>query len=135
MKGKGSKSPHNPVHQSWISEAVKQLVNSPWFKTVDGTNPGTVFIITPMKKSARRYARSMKKDLAGFSKRLDVRTIEMSAGTAADVVLFDTVKSSSHAGDPHRLCVALTRAIQAEIVLLKREDSLKASGRNGPYKP
>lgn len=106
-----------------------------WFKGVDGTTPGTVLIITPMKESMRRYTGAFKKNLAGFSERLDVRTIETSAGTSADVVMFDTVKSSSHVDNPHRLCVALTRAIQAEIILLRRGDSEKASGRNGPYQP
>lgn len=56
----------------------------------------------------------------GVERRIEARTIDTVQGGEADFVFLDLVRSEAteFTDDPNRLCVALTRARQAEVVLM-----------------
>jgi hypothetical protein len=51
------------------------------------------------------------------------------------MVILDIVKGSSFIDDKHRLCVALSRAIQGEMILMTHEMSVRINHRYGQAKP
>lgn len=73
-----------------------------------------------MKAFAKNYRHAVDKLSPTQAPRVDVRTIETAAGAEADVVFVDIVKSGSFVDDKNRLNVALTRAKQGEVILMRR---------------
>jgi hypothetical protein len=81
--------------------------------------PGDILILSPYKAAVTKYRIAASK-LPKGGDRVRVLTIDTAQGQEADVVFLDMVKrqSTEHAENPKRLCVALTRARQAEVILM-----------------
>ena len=112
----------NSRHQEVVLEHVASLLeNRTFLHTDDSWSPGTIMILSPYKESVIHYQRAVNKLLPKQSRRrVQVRTIDTAQGQEADVVFLDLVNDhpTSHVDDPKRLCVALTRARQAEVILM-----------------
>ncbi|KAM4064904.1 AAA domain-containing protein [Hirsutella rhossiliensis] len=110
----------NPAHHKWILEQVQQLLHDEAFAAVDGRARGTIMIATPYSTAVREYHSSVKKWPQELQDRVEVLTIDKAQGNQADVVFLDMVRTAK-AGfmdDPYRLNVAITRARQAEIIVM-----------------
>ena len=116
-----SNSFYNEWHQNWAMKRVKELLAATEFRRVDKPDePGTIMVIAPYRTAINNY-RSLVRDLGESAKgRVDVRTVDTAQGNEADVVILDLVRTRTPGfmDDPHRLNVAITRARQAEIILM-----------------
>lgn len=107
-------------------DRVMELLQDTSFRQVGRTDRGTILIIAPYKEAYQKYKKSIKnlpqtfQARLGVEARLEARTIDTVQGGEADFVFLDLVRSSAtdFTDDPNRLCVALTRARQAEVVLM-----------------
>lgn len=120
---------YNPAHIPWVMERVQELLFDTMFKQVGKNERGTILIISPYKESYMKYKRAIR-DLAAASHarlnvegRVEARTIDTVQGGEADFVFLDMVRgvATDFTDDPNRLNVALTRARQAEIILMHPE--------------
>lgn len=117
---------YNPSHIEWVMKRVQELLPDAMFKQVGKNERGTILIISPYKESYMKYKRAIKDLPAAWQARLNVekraeaRTIDTVQGGEADFVFLDMVRSAAtdFTDDPNRLNVALTRARQAEIILM-----------------
>ncbi|PFH62770.1 hypothetical protein XA68_11993 [Ophiocordyceps unilateralis] len=110
----------NPVHHKWVLEQVQRLLQDDSFETVTGTGSGTVMIATPYSTAVRQYHASVKKWPEQWQNRVEVLTVDRAQGNQADVVFLDLVRTTK-AGfmdDPKRLNVAISRARQAEVIVM-----------------
>lgn len=137
----------NKNHINWVVQRViRDLVQDRHFRTTDGKKVGSIIVTTPYKAQFTDY----RKEINGLMRELDTehrlnrghderlhrevlveaRTADTVQGHSADVVVYDLVNSevTSHVADQNRMCVALTRAKQAEIIVM--ESSML--GREGP---
>jgi regulator of nonsense transcripts 1 len=133
------KSKFNKSHQHWVvNRILRDLAQDPEFRSTDGNEPGSILVTTPYKASFTNYRKSIngllqeldrEYRLAGSHGRrlhrevlIEARTADTCQGHAADVVVFDLVSPqiTSHVADPNRLSSALTRAKQAEIIVMER---------------
>ncbi|UKZ74284.1 hypothetical protein TrVFT333_001946 [Trichoderma virens FT-333] len=91
----------NPKQHHWVIEQVKCLLEDAKFQSVSGT-PGTIMIQTPTALPT------------------GILTVDKAQGNQADVVFLDMVRTTSvgFMDDPQRLNVAITRARQAEIIVM-----------------
>ena len=114
----------NPFHQDWVMARVQELLDDPKFVQVDSSLPGTIMIISPFGESVQRYRLAVEK-IPDARKRLRVepRTLGTAQGAEADLVFLDMVKlrPSHFSNDKKRLCVALTRARQAEVIMMTED--------------
>ena len=111
----------NPGHQKTTLEHVGSLLEDPSFMHPDGVNPGTIMILAHYKEAVNRYQGAINRLFSKQSKRrVQVRTVDTAQGQEADVVVLDMVndRQTVHIANRKRLCVALTRARQAEIILV-----------------
>lgn len=116
----------NPSHIEWVMNRVQELLPDSKFQQVGKRERGTILIISPYKESYHRYKKAIKALPPQWQARLNVegrceaRTIDTVQGGEADFVFLDMVRSvaTDFTDDPNRLNVALTRARQAEIVLM-----------------
>lgn len=107
-------------------DRVMELLQDPSFRQVGRTDRGTILIIAPYKEAFMRYKKSIKnlpqtfQARLGVEARLEARTIDTVQGGESDFVFLDLVRSSAtdFTDDPNRLNVALTRARQAEVILM-----------------
>lgn len=120
---KGGTSSWNPCHHEWIQKRIRGLLGASWFKTVDGKRPGSILIVASSKEAAYRYLMAMESWGSESRDRVEVRTVETAAGAQGDIVFVDIVKPSDYIDNKHRLCVAMTRAIQGEVILLSKRMS------------
>lgn len=144
-------SKYNPVHQQFVMNRVNELVHDPDFRSVDGKERGSILIITPYRAATNFYRKAVN-DLLGRLDRgkhktedkrsgmhhgvaVDVRTVDGSQGSEADVVILDLVHETitEHIDNSKRLCVAMTRARQAQIVVMHRGMLNKAMWINEIY--
>ncbi|KAG6367630.1 hypothetical protein INS49_001823 [Diaporthe citri] len=117
---------YNEDHGVFVMDRVMELLQDPSFRQVGRTDRGTILIIAPYKEAYMKYRKSIKnlpqtfQARLGVEARLEARTIDIAQGTESDFVFVDLVRSSAtdFIDDPHRLCVALTRARQAEVILM-----------------
>ncbi|KAH8767472.1 P-loop containing nucleoside triphosphate hydrolase protein, partial [Diaporthe sp. PMI_573] len=127
----------NEAHRDWVEELVLRLVKDPMFLQTNGKDRGTILIISPYKKAVTEYrmmVREIREGPSGLNGCVvEARTVDTSQGHEADVVILDFVSDlvTTHLQDPNRLCVALTRARQAEFVLMNSEmvSKLRSSGK------
>ena len=117
---KRSKSPSNKVHRNWIVPRVLELLNAPWFTRLDGETPGTIMIVASLRGAVKQYRKRLGDLPVELRSRVNIRTIDGSQGHEADIVFIDIVKMTAFHDDGCRLCVATTRAIQGEIILMAR---------------
>lgn len=116
----------NEDHGVWVMERVVELLSDPMFRQVGKTDRGTILIIAPYKEAYVKYKKSIQNlpkawaARLGVERRVEARTIDTVQGGEADFVFLDMVRSvaTDFTDDPNRLCVALTRARQAEVVLM-----------------
>lgn len=110
----------NPAHHKWILGQVQELLADEAFVSVDGHARGTIMISTPYSTAVREYHAGVKKWRQEWQDRVEVLTVDKAQGNQADVVFLDMVRTTK-AGfmdDPYRLNVAMTRARQAEIIVM-----------------
>ncbi|KAJ0116673.1 hypothetical protein J7T55_009823 [Diaporthe amygdali] len=138
MNSSTGKSKSNDGHLNWvIQRAVRDLVQDRQFRSTDN-QPGSIIITTPYKAQFSNYRKAIN-DLmreldrehrtAGGSGKgyhrevlVEARTADTVQGHSADLVIFDLVHSEAtpHIDDANRMCVALTRAKQAELLIMQR---------------
>lgn len=116
---------YNPSHQDFVMDLVGKLVDDKYFRQTNGKDRGTILIMSPYKRAFIEYNKAIKvltKTSSGghLDCVVEARTVDTSQGHEADFVFFDFVndRSTKHLEDPNRLCVALTRAKQAEIIIM-----------------
>lgn len=133
------KSKFNRNHTNWVVQRViRDLVQDRHFRSTDDKEPGRIIVVTPYKAQFTNYRKeinSLMQELdrehrhtGGRGERLhrqvlvEVRTADTVQGHSADVVVYDlvTAQITSHVADGNRMCVALTRAKQAEIIVMER---------------
>ncbi|UKZ47727.1 hypothetical protein TrVGV298_001953 [Trichoderma virens] len=109
----------NPKQHNWVIEQVKCLLEDAKFQSVSGA-PGTIMIQTPYSTAYRQYHGEVKQWPAEWQSRVLVLTVDKAQGNQADVVFLDMVRTTSvgFMDDPQRLNVAITRARQAEIIVM-----------------
>ncbi|KAM7209739.1 P-loop containing nucleoside triphosphate hydrolase protein [Naviculisporaceae sp. PSN 640] len=114
----------NEFNHVWVMERVHELLADPRFLQPDSSTPGTILLVSPYRTSFQRYRSAVDEQIHDPKKRVrvDVRTLGTAQGAEADVVFIDMVKSraSDFSDDSKRLCVALTRARQAEVIMMNR---------------
>ncbi|KAK7740805.1 hypothetical protein SLS53_005273 [Cytospora paraplurivora] len=117
---------YNADHMDWVMDRVGELLSDTMFRQVGKTDRGTILIIAPYKEAYMKYKKAIQNlpkawaARLGVGRRLEARTIDTVQGGEADFVFLDLVRSeaTNFTDDPNRLCVALTRARQAEVVLM-----------------
>ncbi|KAJ0116674.1 hypothetical protein J7T55_009824 [Diaporthe amygdali] len=132
----------NRAHQDWVERLVIKLIKDPMFVQTNHRDRGTILIMSPYKRAVLEYRKMIndqRRTPSGlYGCVVEARTVDTSQGHEADVVILDFVSDwvTNHLQDPNRLCVALTRARQAEFILLHTdlEDKLEGLGQfaNGP---
>lgn len=128
----------NPSHISWVMDCLQELLVDTNFKQVGKQERGTILIISPYKESYMRYKKAIRDMSAkmqtkvNVERRVEARTIDTVQGGEADLVFLDMVRSvaTDFTDDPNRLNVAVTRARQAEIILM-HPDSESSRHANG----
>lgn len=111
----------NPVHHRWILEQAEALLRDDQFVSItEPDTPGTIMIQTPYSTAVRQYDTQVKQWPERWRNRVQVLTVDKAQGNQADVVLLDMVRTTKvgFMDSPHRLNVAITRARQAEIVVM-----------------
>ncbi|KAK2609483.1 hypothetical protein N8I77_002980 [Diaporthe amygdali] len=117
---------YHPGHLKWAMELVLKLLKDPGFRQTNGVERGTILIMSPYKQAFIQYGkaiRELKIRNPRFKDRVvEARTVDTAQGHEADVVILDFVRDhpTSHLNNPNRLCVALTRARQAEFILMHK---------------
>ena len=117
----------NMAHIEHACTLVVQAIQDDKLKGMNGKKV-TVLVATFYMAQKAKYAELFdelvfRKTLTHQQRRqIDVRTVDDAQGFAADLVIVDFVKTSSpgFTCDRRRLCVAITRARQAEIILMSR---------------
>lgn len=115
------KSFWNPTHHKWLVQHAKALLNDANFRSIsDPDRLGTIMIETPYSCAVRQYHAEVKQWPQEWQDRVQVVTIDKAQGNQADVVFLDMVRTTKvgFMDDPQRLNVAITRARQAEIILM-----------------
>ncbi|PTB70361.1 hypothetical protein BBK36DRAFT_1109180 [Trichoderma citrinoviride] len=109
----------NPKQHNWVAEQAKCLLGDSKFQSVSGA-PGTIMIQTPYSTAYREYQTEVKQWPVEWQGRVQVLTVDKAQGNQADVVFLDMVRTTSvgFMDDPQRLNVAITRARQAEIIVM-----------------
>ncbi|KAH0497353.1 hypothetical protein TgHK011_004665 [Trichoderma gracile] len=109
----------NPKQHSWVIEQAKYLLGDSKFESISGA-PGTIMIQTPYSSACREYQSEVKQWPVEWQGRVQVLTVDKAQGNQADVVFLDMVRTTSvgFMDDPQRLNVAITRARQAEVIVM-----------------
>jgi hypothetical protein len=109
----------NPMQHAWVVEQVKCLLDDDEFQSLSG-GPGTIMIQTPYSTAYRQYLGEVKQWPLNWQSRVQVLTVDKAQGNQADVVFLDMVRTSSvgFMDDAQRLNVAITRARQAEVIIM-----------------
>jgi regulator of nonsense transcripts 1 len=115
------RSAWNPKHHNFVMEQVEGLLRDPDFVQVGSSERGTIMILSPYRAAVHKYEGAVKRFLTrDLKRRVQVRTVDTAQGQEADVVFLDMVKmhATPHLDRAKRLCVGLTRARQAEVILM-----------------
>lgn len=111
----------NPVHHKWVIAQVEALLDDGKFLSIIHQGaPGTIIIESPYRHALTQYAAVAKKWPTEWQDRVQVLTVDRAQGNQADVVILDMVRTTT-AGfmdNPRRLNVAITRSLQAEIIVM-----------------
>jgi hypothetical protein len=115
----------NNGHQEWVMKIVRHLLLDPMTLNLSDREH-KIAIISPYTESTRKYTAAVKEleeTLPSSVPRGHViaRTVQGIQGCEVDIVIFDVVKSTPFTRDPHNLCVALTRAVYGEIIVMNEE--------------
>lgn len=125
LKGSQEKSERgsfwNPVHHQWLLKQVQSLLQDPGFRsTTNKGMPGKVMIQTPYSAAVRQYVAEVRTWLPSWQERVEILTVDKAQGNQADAVFLDMVRTTraGFMNEPQRLNVAITRARQAEVILM-----------------
>lgn len=132
-----AKSKYNLNHVEWVvKRLIRDLAQDPHFRSADGKEPGSITVVTPYRAQLAHYSKEIKdlmKDLdksrqgAGIhgqklhrEMRIEARSTDTVQSHSADLVVIDLAHSvvTDHLDDVNRLCVSLTRARQAEVIIM-----------------
>ncbi|KAI8306908.1 hypothetical protein K4K61_004010 [Colletotrichum sp. SAR11_59] len=117
---------NNAAHVNWVIPLVKKLLRNPRLTGVHSDAPARILIVPLYKAQVDLYRQTLTYEHARGTlsdedlHRIDVRTLDSSQGEERDLVIVDYVQTDK-AGfcvDSNRNCLATTRAIQCEIILL-----------------
>jgi regulator of nonsense transcripts 1 len=116
----------NPGHHDFVMKEVERLLNDLAFLQAEKNERGTIMILSPYRESIHHYQGAVNKlgtRDRDMRRRVQVRTVDTAQGQEADVVFLDMVRNraTDHTANYKRLCVALTRARQAEVILMTSE--------------
>ncbi|KAK7402852.1 hypothetical protein QQX98_011382 [Neonectria punicea] len=120
----------NPAHHKWVIDQVQNLLRDPEFRSITDMNvPGNVMIQTPYSSAVRQYLAEVKQWPQEWQDRIEVMTVDKAQGNQADVVFLDMVRTTKAGfmNEPQRLNVAITRARQAEIILMHYQMTWRTS--------
>ena len=114
---------YNPAHVNFVFKMVQRLLSDKKFK-------GKILIISPYREQVVRYRAVMR---AFHVERVEVRTVETVQGGEASVVFFDLTRerSTPFNNESHRLAVSLTRAQEAEIIIMHEKQARERAGNFG----
>ncbi|KAL6857951.1 hypothetical protein ACO1O0_005397 [Amphichorda felina] len=118
----------NPAHHKWVMEQTEKLLKDDKFQSVTRTgSPGTILIESPYSIAMRQYDAEVKQFPDEWQNRVQVLTVDKAQGNQADVVILDMVRTTKvgFMDDPQRLNVAITRARQAEIIVMHHMMTLR----------
>ncbi|OAQ69913.1 nonsense-mediated mRNA decay protein 1 [Pochonia chlamydosporia 170] len=119
-----AQSPYSSAHSRYVIARVKELLEVDWFKsTSDDISPGSILIVTSAVESQRKYEKRLKSFEPEHRERVRVRTVGTTQGIEADVVFIDIARANEYINDTSLLNVALSRARQAEFILLEYPES------------
>ncbi|KAF4965320.1 hypothetical protein FSARC_6866 [Fusarium sarcochroum] len=111
----------NPSHHAWVMAQTTRLLQDPAFQSVTNTHePGRIMIQTPYSVAMRQYINEVKQWPSEWQDRVEVLTVDKAQGNQADVVFLDMVRTTKPGfmDEAQRMNVAITRARQAEIILM-----------------
>ncbi|RDA90661.1 hypothetical protein CP533_6825 [Ophiocordyceps camponoti-saundersi (nom. inval.)] len=112
----------NPVHHEWVLAQVQLLLQDESF-TGSGkgkVGKGKVMIAAPYRTAVRQYHSRVKTWPEEWQDRVEVLTVDKAQGNEADFVFLDLVRTErpGFMDDPKRLNVAISRARQAEVIVM-----------------
>ncbi len=111
----------NSRHQAFVMKQIDALLQDRNFQQVGSSEPGTIMILSPYKAATKRYQGCVNRlSTQEMKRRVQVRTVDTAQGQEADVVFLDMARTRAtpHMANSKRLCVALTRARQAEVIMM-----------------
>ncbi|KND87276.1 putative ATP-dependent helicase [Tolypocladium ophioglossoides CBS 100239] len=119
----------NPAHHEWLLQQVQDLLRDEAFHTVSGPAgaEGSIMIATPYSTAARQYNADVRKWPKEWQDRVEVLTVDKAQGNQADVVFLDMVRTikAGFMDDAQRLNVAITRARQAEVIIMHHRMTMR----------
>ncbi|KAG6010110.1 hypothetical protein E4U21_000144 [Claviceps maximensis] len=112
----------NPEHHHWVLSQATSLLEDDGFRSIRPGHAATVMIATPYSTAYRQYQAAVRTWPQKWQERVQVLTVAKAQGSEADIVFLDMVRSrtSGFMDDAKRLNVSITRARQAEIILMRR---------------
>ncbi|KAG5982439.1 hypothetical protein E4U55_001887 [Claviceps digitariae] len=112
----------NPAHHQWVLAQAASLLGDGEFHSIRHEHASTIMIATPYSTAYKQYQTAIKTWPQKWQERVQVLTVDRAQGSEADVVFLDMVRSrtSGFMDDAKRLNVSITRARQAEIILMRR---------------
>lgn len=129
LKGAGGPSQvqaswHHEGHRTWVMKLVRKLTLDKKFQEINSEHRGSILIMSPYAQAKIEYLKAieaMKKSpgaLGGCV--VEARSVDTAQGHEADFTILDFVRDTStkHLEDANRLCVGITRARQAEIIIM-----------------
>ncbi|KAM0561009.1 hypothetical protein ACHAPJ_003509 [Fusarium lateritium] len=111
----------NPSHHAWVMAQTARLLQDSAFQSVTNNHePGRIMIQTPYSVAMRQYVNEVKQWPSEWQDRVEVLTVDKAQGNQADVVFLDMVRTTKPGfmDEAQRMNVAITRARQAEIILM-----------------
>ncbi|KAF7548143.1 hypothetical protein G7Z17_g7247 [Cylindrodendrum hubeiense] len=120
----------NPIHHKWVVDQVQKLIRDPHFRSIADLNAlGRVMIQTPYATAARLYLAEVKQWPQELQDRVEIMTVDKAQGNQADVVFLDMVRTTTAGfmNEPQRLNVAITRARQAEVIVMNYQMTWRTS--------
>lgn len=132
-------SKYNENHVKWVvHRLIRDLAQDTDFRSAEGEGPGSITVVTPYRAQLTDYNQEIKdllddldKSYRGTGKhgrtlhrdmRIEARSTDTVQSHSSDVLVFDLTHFlvTPHLDDVNRLCVSLTRARQAEIIIMHR---------------
>ncbi|KAG6016139.1 hypothetical protein E4U54_002234 [Claviceps lovelessii] len=112
----------NPEHHHWVLAQAASFLEDDEFQSMRHEHAATIMIATPYSTAYKHYQAAVKMWPQKWQDRVQVSTVDKAQGSEADVVFLDMVRSrtSGFMDDAKRLNVSITRARQAEIILMRR---------------